>query len=113
MSEVGQGMKKSMSELVGVFPIGGPVPQTYSLEQNYPNPFNPVTNIKFSIPRDGEVTLKIYNSAGMLITTQAQGYFKAGYYNADFDATNLSSGVYFYTLSAADFVDTKKMVLVK
>jgi hypothetical protein len=113
LSEVGQGMKKSMSELVGVFPIGGEVPQTYSLEQNYPNPFNPVTNIKFSVPRDGDVTLKIYNSAGMLISTQAEGFFKAGYYNADFNASNLASGVYFYTLSAADFVDTKKMVLVK
>jgi hypothetical protein len=91
----------------------GEVPQTYSLSQNYPNPFNPVTNIQFSIPKNGNVTLKIYDMVGNLVATYLDENLKAGIYNAQIDGSNWSSGVYFYTLSTSDFTQTKKMTLVK
>jgi hypothetical protein len=89
------------------------IPKEYNLDQNYPNPFNPVTNVHFSIPKDGNVSLKIYNELGQLVDTYLEGFIKAGNYNADIDASSWASGTYFYTLSAKDFVQTKKMILVK
>lgn len=112
LSEVGQGVVKRLSELVGVT-HGNEVPASYELAQNYPNPFNPTTSIKFSLPKDGNMSLKIFNSTGQLIQTYVEGFMKAGVYNVDYDGTSLSSGVYFYTLTTSEFTDTKKMVLVK
>jgi hypothetical protein len=89
------------------------IPKEYNLDQNYPNPFNPVTNIHFSIPKDGNVSLKIYDQLGQLVSTNLDGFIKAGNYNAEVDASNWASGTYFYTLSTKDFVQTKKMILVK
>ncbi len=89
------------------------IPKEYNLDQNYPNPFNPVTNVHFSIPKDGNVSLKIYNQLGQLVDTYLEGFIKAGNYNAEIDASNWASGTYFYTLSAKEFVQTKKMILVK
>jgi hypothetical protein len=98
---------------VGINPQTG-VATTYSLEQNYPNPFNPTTNIKFSVPKDGNVSLKFYDMMGREVASYIDnGFLKAGIYNALFDGANLSSGVYFYTLSTNDFTETKKMMLVK
>ncbi len=111
--EIQQGMNQQINPLVGIHNENNGVPKTYTLEQNYPNPFNPTTNIHFSIPKDGEVSLKIYNTLGQLVATQLDGFVKAGNYNAEVDAANLASGTYFYTLSANDFVQTKKMILVK
>lgn len=89
-------------------------PLKYELSQNYPNPFNPVTNIKFAIPKAGNVSLKIYDITGKLVAVYLDGYVKAGYYNAEIDGTKLSSGVYFYKLSVDDMqYAVKKMVLVK
>jgi thiol-disulfide isomerase/thioredoxin len=93
----------------------------YNLSQNYPNPFNPSTSIHFSIPKDGIVSLKIYDVLGNEVSTYYDGFLKAGNYNAEFNGSNLSSGVYFYTLTAGDpesslgqvFVGTKKMILMK
>jgi len=85
----------------------------FSLDQNYPNPFNPTTNIKFSIPNDQHVSLKFYNAMGQEVATYVDDFLKAGVYNADFDGANLSSGIYFYTLKTPNFVETKKMMLVK
>ena len=85
----------------------------YNLAQNYPNPFNPTTNIKFSIPKDGHATLKIYDVLGNEVATYLDEVVKAGIYNAEFDGSNLASGIYFYTLKSGNFVDTKKMSLVK
>jgi hypothetical protein len=89
------------------------VPLQYELIQNYPNPFNPVTNIKFAIPKDGNAALKIYDAVGRVVDVYLDGYVKAGYYNAEIDGSNWSSGVYFYTLETKEFTETKKMVLVK
>lgn len=89
-------------------------PLKFALEQNYPNPFNPSTEIKFSIPHNSTVTLKVYNATGQLVATLVNNeYRSAGRYSSDFDASNLASGIYFYKLEAMNLVDTKKMVLVK
>jgi hypothetical protein len=89
------------------------IPSLYELGQNYPNPFNPVTNIKFSVPKDGYTSLKIYDISGKLVATYLDGYVKAGKYNAEVNGNELSSGTYFYTLKAENFSETKKMVLLK
>jgi hypothetical protein len=87
---------------------------SYELAQNYPNPFNPVTNIKFSIPKDDNVTLKVYDILGSEVTVFLNDVpLKAGSYNAEFIATNLSSGIYFYKLTTNNFSETKKMILSK
>jgi hypothetical protein len=111
-SYVQQTKMQSVTAPLGVTK-NGDIPETYSLSQNYPNPFNPTTNIKFSIPRDGNVSLKIFDITGSVVQNCIEGVAKAGTYNLEVDASNLSSGIYFYTLKAADFIQTKKMILVK
>ena len=88
-------------------------PTSFNLRQNYPNPFNPSTIISYDIPKSGFVTLKVYDLLGRKITTLYNGNQKAGTYNVSFDASRLSSGVYFYQLRAGDFISIKKMVLLK
>ena len=89
------------------------LPVSYKLDQNYPNPFNPTTVINFTIPQAGNVTLKVYNTLGQEVATLVDGYKDASNYKVDFDASRLSSGVYFYTLKANNYTQTKKMMLVK
>ncbi|MDD5363176.1 MAG: T9SS type A sorting domain-containing protein [Ignavibacteria bacterium] len=89
------------------------IPNTYKLSQNYPNPFNPTTNISYDIPKDGFVTLKIYDVAGREIKTLVNGFINAGSYIMGFNGISLSSGVYYYRLIAGSFVQTKRMVLIK
>ena len=89
------------------------IPEKYSLLQNHPNPFNPVTNISYSIPRSGEVSLKIYNLLGEEVASLVDGHQPTGEYQTEWDASNISSGIYFYRLQAGDFVKTRKMVLLK
>jgi hypothetical protein len=89
------------------------VPDNFRLEQNYPNPFNPTTTIRYSIPERGEVELIVYDALGHEIKTLISGDHDAGVYEVDFDATGLSSGVYFYQIKSASFVETRKLVLMK
>jgi Secretion system C-terminal sorting domain len=89
------------------------IPKEYSLSQNYPNPFNPSTTIKYSLPKDGFVSLKIYDITGREVKTLASEVKKAGYYSVTFNASNLASGVYFYRIQSNDYVMTKRMVLIK
>ncbi len=89
------------------------VPGVFSLEQNYPNPFNPSTTIKYQVPMNGLVSLKVYNLIGQEVATLVNEVQNASAYEASFDATTLSSGIYFYTLRAGNFVETKKMMLLK
>lgn len=93
--------------------ISGEVPTVYSLSQNYPNPFNPTTNIKFALPKSGNVSIKVYDILGNLVYTIYDGYKAAGEYSAKFDGSNLSSGIYFYKISSGGFNDVKKMILMK
>ncbi|MGB8294403.1 MAG: T9SS type A sorting domain-containing protein, partial [Polyangia bacterium] len=89
------------------------VPTSYALDQNYPNPFNPSTTINYQIPKDGLVTLKIYDALGREVKTLLDEYKSTGKYSVQFDASHLASGVYFYSIHASDFVDVKKMMLIK
>jgi len=89
------------------------IPGNYELSQNYPNPFNPVTSIKYALPKDGLITLKIYDITGREVETLVNEVKRAGYYTIQFNASRLSSGIYFYRISAGDFIQTKKMILIK
>lgn len=91
----------------------GAMPTGYALSQNYPNPFNPSTVINFSVPKSGMVTLKVYNLLGQEVATLVNENLAANSYKVTFDAKNLTSGVYFYTIKAGDFSVSKKMMLVK
>ena len=88
-------------------------PSKFTLEQNYPNPFNPSTKIRFSIPSNIFVTLKVYNVLGSEIATLINDVLNAGSYEVDFNAKGLSSGVYFYSINTPNFKSTRKMILTK
>ena len=89
------------------------VPNQFLLEQNYPNPFNPTTTIKYSVTEVSKVSLILFNLLGQEIITLVNDEKPAGNYSVNFNAVNLSSGVYFYRLQAGSFVQTKKMILLK
>ncbi len=97
---------------VNVIPGDG-LPKEFALMQNYPNPFNPATQINFELPVKSEVSLKIYNLLGQEVATLVNEEKAAGRYSADWNASALASGVYFYKLEAGSFVQTKKMILMK
>ncbi|HQY51759.1 MAG TPA: T9SS type A sorting domain-containing protein [Ignavibacteria bacterium] len=88
-------------------------PDEYSLNQNYPNPFNPSTKISFQIPVDGAVSLKIFDISGKEVLELVNGNLNAGFHTINFNATGLTSGVYFYKLSAGNFTKVMKMSLIK
>jgi len=98
---------------VGINQNGTEVPSAYDLSQNYPNPFNPSTKINFSLPKSGNVKLAVYDMVGNEVAVITNGEMVSGNYTADFDATKLASGVYFYTLVTNEFTATKRMILVK
>ncbi len=89
------------------------IPSTFELEQNYPNPFNPSTKIKYSVPQSSNVLLKIYDVLGKEVATLIDEEKPAGNYEVEFNASNLSSGTYFYRLRSGNFVETKKMILLR
>ena len=89
------------------------IPRHFSLEQNYPNPFNPSTTISWQLPEASNVTLKIFNSLGREVETLVNEEKPAGTYELTWNAANLPSGVYFYRLQAGEFVEAKKMILIK
>jgi len=96
--------------------IGGNLsgmPTRFELSQNYPNPFNPSTQIKFSVPKEGFVNIKVFDVLGREVRTLVNEVKKPGYYSVDFDGANLSSGFYFYRMETSSYVETKKMMLLK
>jgi hypothetical protein len=99
--------------IVGVINHNVEMPDKYTLFQNYPNPFNPTTDIKFAIPKAGFVKMVIYDVLGREVKTLVNEYRQAGVYNINFDASSYSSGVYFYRIEAGNFIQTKKMLLIK
>lgn len=109
---------RNMTSTTGI--INSQVPGGFSLSQNYPNPFNPATTIKFALPLSGNVTLKVFDVTGKLVSQVVNGKLEAGTHEYLFNAADLASGVYFYRLdvstegsSAKGFTDIKKMILVK
>ena len=90
-----------------------PVPDDYSLNQNYPNPFNPMTEIKYGLPEDCWVTLEIYDILGRRVTSLVNQRQTAGYKSVRWDASSIASGIYFYRLQAGDFVQARKMILIR
>ena len=94
------------------------MPSVFALEQNYPNPFNPSTSIQFSLPVDAQVTIGVYNLVGEKVTEVASGNFAAGSHKVTFNASTLTSGIYFYQLDATGndgktFSSVKKMTLLR
>jgi DNA-binding beta-propeller fold protein YncE len=102
------------SPIASVTPEEGLVATGYELSQNYPNPFNPSTKITFSLKEAGSISLKVYDVLGKEVAVLAEGSQAPGVYSVSFDAKNLSSGMYFYTLRTSNgFSQTKKMMLMK
>jgi photosystem II stability/assembly factor-like uncharacterized protein len=99
--------------ITSVIQNGSEIPENYSLSQNYPNPFNPSTKIKFNVAGTGNVSIKVYDVMGKEIAELVNQNLTAGIYTADFDASALPSGTYFYRLTAGSFTETKKLVLIK
>jgi photosystem II stability/assembly factor-like uncharacterized protein len=93
--------------------IGSEIPKSFKLYNNYPNPFNPVTKIKFDLPLNSNVIIRIYDVTGKEVASLINGEVKAGTYEYQFNASNLSSGIYFYKLETGSFTDVKRMVLIK
>jgi hypothetical protein len=88
-------------------------PKGFVLSQNYPNPFNPVTKIKFALPKADKVKIELYNTLGQRVETLLNQHMKVGNHEVEFNAQNLSSGVYFYRIEAGEFQDVKKLVLLR
>lgn len=107
------GQKYELTLPVGIKNISTEVPERFSLLQNYPNPFNPGSIIRFKIKDSRFVTLKVYDGAGKEVGLLVNEKLQPGEYEAKFDGSRLSSGIYFYRLSAGDFSETKKMILIK
>ena len=89
------------------------LPAEFSLEQNRPNPFNPITNINFSLPMASNVELVVYNVTGQRVKILADRYYDAGMHTIEWDAGNVASGIYFYRIKAGEFVESRKMILLK
>jgi hypothetical protein len=89
------------------------IPAAYALEQNFPNPFNPSTKITFSLPETSVVNSRVFNLIGLEVKLLVNGMMPAGIHEVVFDASELYSGVYFYTLKTGNFVQTRKMILIK
>ena len=106
--------RRPLSDIVtSVESFSSEPPSTFSLEQNYPNPFNPTTTVEFDLPHSEFVTLTIYNILGEEVTTLVSERLTAGKYKYDWDAGSLASGIYLYRIEAGDYVEVKKMVLIK
>jgi len=100
--------------IIGIKPISSQIQKQFSLNQNYPNPFNPTTKIRFSLPMAIQnVRLIIYDILGREVATLVNQTLQPGTYEVDWNETNYSSGVYFYKLTAGNFTDVKKMILMK
>ena len=93
--------------------ISAITPKDFKLYQNYPNPFNPVTRIKFDLPKNNFIKIVVYDNVGREVRTVLNEYRNSGSYEINFDASALSTGVYYYKLSTDGFQETKRMILIK
>ena len=111
VSTFGDGVFKSLTSISGIEDEKQFI--DFNLSQNYPNPFNPSTTIKYSIPNAGNISLKVYDVLGKEIATLVNEEKSSGNYEVEFNASNLTSGIYFYQLKAGNFIETKKMILLR
>jgi len=109
---VGDSPVNLLGKTASVQPTAGK-PTTFALHQNYPNPFNPTTAIKYDLPTDVHVTLRVYDVLGRTVSTLVDEVQQSGYHQYQFDATNLASGVYFYSMNAGEFSSVKKLLLLR
>ena len=109
----GRGVWELSGSLIGISNYNSNVPDNFYLKQNFPNPFNPVTKISFGILKSGFVNLKVYDALGREVSDLVNENLKTGNYEVTFRGDNLASGMYFYKLSVNDFVETKRMMLIK
>jgi photosystem II stability/assembly factor-like uncharacterized protein len=109
----GRILKTTNGGVTAITPINTEAPNEFKLEQNYPNPFNPGTNIKFQIPKQGYTELRIFDILGKEIGVLVNARLNPGTYKVDWDASGYPSGVYYCKLTAGDFTESKKMVLIK
>ncbi len=105
--------RRPLSELVGIQPISNEIPNQFSLLQNYPNPFNPSTVISFQLAVNSFASLKVYDILGREVATLVNEQLQPGTYEVDWDGSKFASGVYYYKLIAGNYIETKKMVLIK
>lgn len=117
---VGWPMKNAFVEIarwnttpIGINNISSEIPSEYKLHQNYPNPFNPATKIKFDIIKSGIVKIVVYDLLGKEVAVLANEFMPAGRFEADFDASRLASGIYYYKITSNEFVSVRKMMLLK
>jgi hypothetical protein len=115
MTEITPGVQRAFFSIdpVGVDDDANKIPEGYSFLQNYPNPFNAQTNISYTLPERGPVTLSIYNLLGQKVATLFEGVQEAGEHKVVWDAAGAPSGVYFYRLAADEYVETRRMVLIR
>jgi hypothetical protein len=105
--------RRPLSDFIGIKNISTEMPSSYSLQQNYPNPFNPTTNIRYQITNNSLVKLVVFDALGRKVETLVNEKQSAGTYEATFDGSYLTSGVYFYRLTTEGFSEMKKMILIK
>lgn len=105
--------RRSLSEFTGIKSVSEQIPLEFSLEQNYPNPFNPTTKIKFAIPKNSFVKISVYDELGRELEKLVSEHLNSGTYEIDWNASNYTSGIYFYRIQAGDFISVKRMVLIK
>jgi len=99
--------------VIGITPISTQIPSAYSLSQNYPNPFNSQTKMRIDVPKKGMVSLKVYDVLGREVAALVSQTLEPGSYNVAWNAASLPTGPYFYRMTAGEFTETKKMLLVK
>jgi hypothetical protein len=101
-----------LGSVLGVDPYSV-IPKEFTLSQNFPNPFNPETKIKFGLPKSGSVKLNIYDASGRVVSELINQNMNPGTFEVTWNASNYSSGVYFYKIESEGFTETKKMILIK
>ena len=105
--------RRPLSDFIGIKNISSEIPSEFSLSQNYPNPFNPTTNIRFDLPKNGFVKLILFDALGREVATLVNEKLTPGTYDVNWNGSSYTSGVYYYKLIAGDFVETRKMILIK
>jgi hypothetical protein len=109
----GGGVFRSVQSTTSVEEVSGEIPTGFALDQNYPNPFNPSTEIRYTLPQKSYVTLRIFDLLGREVAVLVSEELAAGSYSTRWDAVGFASGVYLYRLHAGEFVETRKLLLLR